>query len=301
MAAVVALLVLVMPDAVRADVTAAQPFVGVTHFHDVRTGPAPLSIHVVRVDLDAPGISLLVTEPNGAAPGETTLETTTGFVDRVGAQIGINANFFELPFPGQPYADAVGLAASGGEIYSNFLPWTASVAFGAGNSASFLDAMPADPTGIIHAVSGFQRLIRAGVITGEGDDVALQPRSALVLTAANELLLVTVDGRNPLHSVGLSTIQLAQVLLEYGAVEAINLDGGASTTLAMADLPGQPTRLVNIPSGSLSQGIPPGVQRPVGVNLAIFATPVPEPGGLGLTLLGAAGLLAGRLARRRAA
>ena len=54
--------------------------------------------------------------------------------------------------------------------------------------------------------------------------------------------MVTVDGRQPAHSVGMNLPELAQFLLEMGALEAMNLDGGGSTTMFLDG------KLVNKPS-----------------------------------------------------
>jgi exopolysaccharide biosynthesis protein len=43
--------------------------------------------------------------------------------------------------------------------------------------------------------------------------------------------MVTVDGRQPGTSVGMNLQELAEMLLELGAVDAMNLDGGGSTTM----------------------------------------------------------------------
>ena len=42
---------------------------------------------------------------------------------------------------------------------------------------------------------------------------------------------VTVDGRQPGYSIGMSLLELAELLQELGATEGINLDGGGSTTM----------------------------------------------------------------------
>lgn len=44
-------------------------------------------------------------------------------------------------------------------------------------------------------------------------------------------MLVTVDGRQAGYSVGMSLNELAAFLLELGAADAVNLDGGGSTTM----------------------------------------------------------------------
>ena len=41
-----------------------------------------------------------------------------------------------------------------------------------------------------------------------------------------QILLVTVEGRQPGKSIGMSLTMLADLFIEFRAVEAINLDGG---------------------------------------------------------------------------
>ncbi len=68
------------------------------------------------------------------------------------------------------------------------------------------------------------------------------PRTAFARLDSGKLLLITVDGRQPGVSVGMSLQELAELLLEYGARDAINLDGGGSTTMVLQD------KIVNRPS-----------------------------------------------------
>jgi exopolysaccharide biosynthesis protein len=44
-------------------------------------------------------------------------------------------------------------------------------------------------------------------------------------------MLVTIDGHKPGYSVGATLNELAWSMRELGAVEALNLDGGGSTTM----------------------------------------------------------------------
>ncbi len=57
------------------------------------------------------------------------------------------------------------------------------------------------------------------------------PRSAIGLCKNGKLFLITVDGRKPGYSVGLTLKELAEILKKLDLQEAINLDGGGSTTL----------------------------------------------------------------------
>jgi exopolysaccharide biosynthesis protein len=74
--------------------------------------------------------------------------------------------------------------------------------------------------------------------------LARHPRTAAGVRADGTLLFVTVDGRRPEESVGMSLPELTDLMLELGAVSAINLDGGGSTTMVIDG------KVVNHPSGS---------------------------------------------------
>lgn len=58
------------------------------------------------------------------------------------------------------------------------------------------------------------------------------PRSAIGVTADRRLVLFVCEGRGMTEGVkGYSTEEVARILLEFGCVEAINLDGGGSSCL----------------------------------------------------------------------
>lgn len=64
--------------------------------------------------------------------------------------------------------------------------------------------------------------------------VSRNPRTMAGLTRDGDLLLVTVDGRAPGYSIGMSFAEQARVMRALGARDAINLDGGGSTTMVAA-------------------------------------------------------------------
>lgn len=68
------------------------------------------------------------------------------------------------------------------------------------------------------------------------------PRTAAGVTADGELLLLLVDGRQPL-SRGVTLEELAALMVDIGAEKALNLDGGGSSSLVVNG------RLLNRPSG----------------------------------------------------
>lgn len=84
------------------------------------------------------------------------------------------------------------------------------------------------------------------------------PRSAVGVRDDGTLLFVTIDGRQPQRSVGMSLPELTDLLIELGAVSAINLDGGGSSAMVVRD------RVVNWPSD-------PTGERPSADAILIFS------------------------------
>ncbi len=71
------------------------------------------------------------------------------------------------------------------------------------------------------------------VVNGEGakitgDSGSLNPRTAIGQRADGAVIFLCVDGRLP-SSLGASYSDLIDIMIEYGAVNAANLDGGSST------------------------------------------------------------------------
>ncbi|HEY5660558.1 MAG TPA: phosphodiester glycosidase family protein [Gaiellaceae bacterium] len=75
------------------------------------------------------------------------------------------------------------------------------------------------------------------------------PRAALGVSAGS-IVAVACDGRRSNVDGGLSMLELAEVMVELGAVSAINLDGGGSTTLVHRG------HLLNRPYSSQDQPAP---------------------------------------------
>jgi hypothetical protein len=61
----------------------------------------------------------------------------------------------------------------------------------------------------------------------------LHPRTAIATLGDGRALLVTADGRRAPERVGLRLDELARLLIELGAREGINLDGGGSTAMVV--------------------------------------------------------------------
>lgn len=118
------------------------------------------------------------------------------------------------------------------------------------------------------AVGGGPRLLTGGAITVEAkaekfkSDVVSgrAPRTAVGITADKRVLMVCVDGRQK-NSAGMTLKELAKYMKKLGAVDAMNLDGGGSTTFFLMG------KVLNSPSD--------GRERPVSQALVIKPRSVP--------------------------
>ena len=125
------------------------------------------------------------------------------------------------------------------------------------------EALPADPVGDL--VQAGPLLVRDGRSVIDGSDpegfsagaaqfdsditVGRYPRAALGVSE-DELLAVCCDGRRSGVDAGLDMAELARLLISFGARDAINLDGGGSTTL------GHRGHLLNRPYSNVDQPAP---------------------------------------------
>ncbi len=89
-------------------------------------------------------------------------------------------------------------------------------------------------------------------------------RTAIGITAEGKVVMMVLDGRQAPFSAGGSMEEIAQIMLDAGCVEAINLDGGGSTTY-MSKPEGKDTlQVVNRPSD--------GYARSVATSLVVVST-----------------------------
>jgi hypothetical protein len=93
------------------------------------------------------------------------------------------------------------------------------------------------------------------------------PRTAVGFSSDKKtMILVVVDGRQA-QSRGVTQQELAELMVKLGASDAVNLDGGGSSTMVVRPLGEKQPKLAN----SVSEG----VQRPVPNGIGIFSTAPP--------------------------
>lgn len=192
--------------------------------------------------------------------------------------------------PGAEYTGTVAAAVDG--MINVEIPANGAIVAGAGRAATFLAGLQVgdrvtfryelqpDPGPARAILGGGPRLLRDGRISVEAAaeqlqvraDLGRQPRSAVGVSATH-LFLVAVDGRQPGYSEGLDLTELAALLRDLGATDAMELDGGGATTMVLGD------ELVNRPSDGAARALASAlVLRSTGpVDLAGLST-VPAAG-----------------------
>lgn len=254
---------------------------------DGTTFPNLQAVYVMRVDLQDPDIQLLTSPKiSNYASGirETAGYTVSDFLVTNKVQVAINANFFDASqyyLPAGTPMNIDGLQISKGVVVSsqNTSENAATLTFTSNNVANIIytNWPPTSTAGIYTAVSGMYDIVIKGVNVGykyqnsSAQVHQVNPRTAMGLSQNRRFLyIMAIDGRQPGYSTGALDYETAGWMMLVGAYDAVNMDGGGSTTLVMQDSTGKPVML-----NSSSAVADSGKQRTVGSHLGIYAKPVP--------------------------
>lgn len=116
---------------------------------------------------------------------------------------------------------------------------------------------PTEPrweTAIFGMGSTGEYILSGGVIT-PGLSAGANPRTAVGITDSGDIVLYTIDGRQSGYSYGVKLSTLAERMRELGCVEAINLDGGGSTTIVARRIGDSGLTLLNRPSDGSQRAV----------------------------------------------
>lgn len=110
------------------------------------------------------------------------------------------------------------------------------------------------------AIGGGSIILQDGNITNTNIDIkGDQPRTGMGISEdGKELIIATIDGRDTSYK-GVSQKIFGSILRDLGAYDAINLDGGGSTTMAIRPIDKQLAEVVNKPSEGTERKVVNGV------------------------------------------
>ena len=147
-----------------------------------------------------------------------------------GAVLAINGGGFEDPGGAGKGAMPIGNVVANGELlwggYSSTVGMDGS---GQLHVGEFYGGQCVE-MGLQWAVAYGPTLVENGEIRPGLDALYVEPRTAVGQRADGAVIFVVLQGRQP-AVLGVSRQQLAEIMVEYGAVNAGNLDGGASSDM----------------------------------------------------------------------
>lgn len=216
---------------------------------------SPVIAYVLEADLSK--VSLLNATPNYGNVIHNVKATTLEAMKSVAAAgydvvAGVNADFFRINGDYSPQ----GLCIKQGRVLSGAegRPWFGITKAGKavmGDAAAYNKYAGQ----LQEAVGASTVLLKNGLVENvdylSGSKTDRHPRTLVGTRADGTVLIIAIDGRQPAISNGASMSDLAWILLELGAVDAVNLDGGGSTTFITCPEAGK-YNVLNSPSdGSL--------------------------------------------------
>jgi hypothetical protein len=244
--------------------TTTELYKGVTYIKEVRTQPRRMVVHIVKINVSRGTIQPIVTPPdNPKSDKPYNARTTSDFASQQKVQLAINGGGFEpwydykisyFPHSGDsvtPYGTVVVddfvLNAGRDDAYPMVL-------FG-GNRPVDIGYVSDKAS---YALAGLRILLDNGEIVSGLNDFETAPRTGIGNSPNGQTaIIVVIDGRQPGYSRGATLQELAEILKENGADNAIDLDGGGSSTLVING---------NVMNSPVHQGIP-GRERPVATHI----------------------------------
>lgn len=255
--------------------------------------PRLMKAYLVKVDLTTPGIGFTATEraaewgrpmpdyTNKVVRIDTKRETTGAFMMRRRRE-GRNVEVAVNTAPWGPWVHPYS------HIYGAFSNWNVSDgvkishinapkkgAFFVVRKDGGVDITPeipvAETNNVSIAMQGFWMIMTNGVpaFASDAKPEALAPRTALGLTPDKKtLVLLAIDGRQPGYSLGADTRDQFEILKREGVSDAVNMDGGGSTSLVVYDRTDARPLMLNRQ--------PRRVERKVALNLGIAFAPEGE-------------------------
>ena len=222
---------------------------------DIHNPQLPLIVHIVKIDLLNPTVSVITSEAalfknnRGRLRGETTRD----FALRHNTIVAFNAAPFKtrsLLF--SVYRTIVGIHITDFRRMSMPHERYGALLFYADKTARIIDAQTEELLleNVRHAVGGFWTILRNGAILPQKLHRRDSRTAVGLADNGRTLFVVAVEGENKRKSYGLSFEETARLMRELGADDALQLDGGSSSSLVLQENGTQhivaPTRSWNI-------------------------------------------------------
>lgn len=229
-----------------------------------------MKVFVFEIDLTNPNISIEASTPNNKNVfGLQRMTEQAKYEDSPGHKVfgGVNGDFFNLT-TGTPqgilYKDSEPIKTTFQDAVCTYFAITKDKRAIVSGQADFSELK----SSFKEAIGGRVTLIKDGIIVSQTDQ-ALEPRTCIGVTEDNKkVYILAVDGRNFWYSNGMNYLELSKCMKALGAYNAINLDGGGSTTFFVRKTPGFENNRFEIRNWPTDNG---GAERAVGDGLLIIS------------------------------
>lgn len=210
-----------------------------TELHYLSAAGVAMKISVFEIDLTNPDIVIEASTPNNSpAFGRQQMTVQAGFEDREGHKVwgGINGDFFDAE-SGTPrgilYKEGMAIRTIFPDIYTTFFGILENGKAVAGNR-SIYESVEGE---LMEAVGARAPLVTDGILVPQ-TDFTVEPRTCIgVSEDGNTVYVMVVDGRNFHYSNGMNYETLGTFMRALGAYNAVNLDGGGSSTFFVRNTP----------------------------------------------------------------
>ena len=246
-----------------------HPLPGIAYFSETRTNP-PTRMFVAEVDLTNPQVHLQVApggpDPDGVGEWQTTLMPPTKIAAREKFDLVVNGDFFKArgvndaegtnsAYRASLWALAEGPAASGGIAWATRTNSRPCLVVNKAGKVS-LEKLARPRPGDWQVIAGNTMLVQGGVPVVHQNNKTRHPRTAVGLNAGRtKMILLVVDGRKPGVAVGMNYDELAAEMIRLGCREALNLDGGGSSVMAVREPGAEKFHILNQPTDGRERAV----------------------------------------------
>lgn len=196
-------------------------------------GFQPMKMFILEVDLNSINLRLKAGTPNNKSTfSKQTVSEIARSQDTVGNRVlaTLNGDYFNSS--GVPQS---ALYKNGVAIKDQYCDLCTFLAIDGFNKATIVSKnIVFETSKIKEAVGGYHWLIKNSQKVPQGD-VSIEPRTAVGITSNNVVYFILADGRQATYSNGMSFGNLSDVFFALGVKDAINLDGGGSSTLVIKE------------------------------------------------------------------
>jgi exopolysaccharide biosynthesis protein len=250
----------------------AQPYPEI-RFERIEKAEPAQQIYVARVDLTDADVDVRVSrggsDPDGEGEYQTTLQVPTAIAERERFDLVVNGDFFSAKqtvdaegaqsgYVTGKWGKVSGPAVTDGYLWGPAEKERAAIAFDANKKAT-IGPLKDIPVGAMQVMAGSHVIVKDGLDVAPdtaGFAQTRHPRTAVgIADGGKTMVLVVVDGRRKGEATGMSLKELSALMLSLGCRDALNLDGGGSTEMALRDPVSGQLQVLNRPSDGRERAV----------------------------------------------